>query len=75
MSELNATSFAFAGIKIVSPIFNSSNKIIGVLARGTGSNYEQYGRSCNDWGRGDRDKDFSAANTVKSIENIVKDLN
>jgi len=55
-----------------SPIFDrSSNEIIGVLVRGTGTNYSNYGRSCNDWFKATYGDDYHEANTLEMLKGHV----
>ncbi len=56
-----------------SPVFDKeSNEIIGVLVRGTGANYTDYGRSCNDWFKASYGDDFHEANTLEMLKVHVK---
>lgn len=55
-----------------SPIFNAKTlKIIGVHARGTGTNYMPHPkRPCNVWDVGDTKKDFNEANFLSVFEQL-----
>lgn len=52
-----------------SPIFDHySHEIIGVLSRGTGSNFEKRGRDCYQWSLGEAGRDFSDVNLLTPIK-------
>lgn len=55
-----------------SPVFDAtSNEIIGVHVRGTGWNFDTYGRECKDWFRAIRGKDYGEANTLHVLEGKI----
>ena len=45
----------------------NTNKVVGVHVRGTGQNYEEYGRSCFEWFKADENVDFGEANLLNSL--------
>lgn len=58
-----------------SAIFDAStNEIIGVHVRGTGSNFKKYNERCNDWFIGDPEKDYGEANMLGPIKQEIQNL-
>ena len=43
-------------------------EVIGVHVRGTGTNFNKYGRTCHDWFIAQPDKDYGEANDLKSLK-------
>lgn len=55
------------------PVFSKeSGKVVGILVRGSGGNYETKGE-CRDWFHAGK-KDFAEANDLESLKPILKDL-
>lgn len=55
-----------------SPVFDAETKeIMGVHVRGTGWNYDNYGRECKDWFVAERGKDWGEANTLHVLDGKI----
>lgn len=59
-----------------SPILDEDHKILGVLVRGTGSNFKKHPhKKCNRWGRDKIDEGYGAANFSNLIDlNLIKGI-